>query len=428
MTNEKDQILSGEVRDLLDTRPGRFLSWGSAILIALVLVFVVAGFLVTIPESIRGNMILTTTEPPVSVFASTDGYISKVQVRDKGEVAKGDLLAVFSTSANVDDVLNLEREVTKLSEFELEDIQSYKPDEELNVGELEVAYSNFVNAVSILPNTLNNADFLSVSGASTGKTANLKSSLKFLNKRLEDNQRKIDSLWRKFHLAKQSLEKTSNEIYAREQLDAKDQIDLQEKEREQFQMEKQRLERDLMDDKAYQLESSFRQKEGIQSSLLRFKQQLLELRTAIEAWKARHLVLSPLDGSVYLYASLHGNAFVSKGQELAVIFPHKEQLNFVAQVNISSKGSGKVQEGQRVVLQFDRYPSSEYGYVRGTVTKINLLPKGGEYLVEVALPEGLRTSIGRQLDFNYQLSGSADIYTEEKVLFKYLFNELTASK
>ncbi len=426
MTGSKEDILSAEVRDLLDSRPRKMLIWGAAVLVGLVLLFLVAGYVVTIPESVRGKMTLTTTEPPVSVIAPADGYISKVLVSDRMEVFKGDLLAVYATTANVDDVIQLEKDVALLSNFEFSDLQAYRPNADLNVGELEVAYTSFVNAVSLLPEAFDSGGYAGVKGALSGKAANLRSSLQFLNKRLEDNQRKIDSLWRKFHLAKQSLEKTSNEIYAREQFEAKDQIDLLEKQREELQLEKQRVQRDLMDQKANQLESSFRQKEGVQSRLLRFQEELTALRSSIEQWKAKHLVLSPLDGTVYLYSSLRENTFINKGQELAVVFPNSEQLNFMAQVTISSKGSGKVKEGQRVVLQFDRYPAAEYGFVRGVVEKINLLPQGGEYFVEVSLPEGLRTSNGRELEFNYQLSGTADIYTDEKVLFHYLFDELTA--
>lgn len=427
MLNEKDDILSAEVRDLLDSRPRRLLTWGTAILVGLVALFIAAGYVVTIPESVRGKMTLTTTEPPVSVIAPADGYLSKVLVNDRTEVARGDILAIYATTANVDDVLQLERDVAMLSNFEFDDLQAYRPNMELNVGELEVAYTSFVNAVSLLPEAFSSGEYAGVSGALSGKAANLRSSLQFLEKRLEDNQRKIDSLWRKFHLAKQSLEKTSNEIYAREQFEAKDQIDQLEKQKEQLQLEKQRIQRDLMDQKASQLESSFRQKEGVQSRLLRFQEELTALRTAIEEWKARHLVLSPLDGTVYRYSALRENSFVNKGQELAVVFPYSEELTFLAQVTISSKGSGKVKEGQRVVLQFDRYPAAEFGFVRGVVDKISLLPQGGEYFVEVSLPEGLRTSKGRELEFNYQLSGTADIYTDEKVLFHYLFDELTAS-
>ncbi len=424
MIQHKDDLLSDEVRDLLDSRPKRMLTWGAATLVALVFLFVSAGYVVTIPESVRGSMTLTTTEPPVSVIAPADGRISKVLVSDRAEVAKGDIIAVYATSASVQDVIQLEKEVTTLSNFEFEDIRAYRPNLNLNVGELAVAYTSFVNAAGLLPETMDNAGY---AGALSGKAANLRSSLQFINKRLEENQRKIDSLWRKFYLAKQSLEKTSNEVYAREQLAAKDQIDQLEKQREELQFEKQRLERDLMDQKASQLESSFRQREGLQSRLLRFQEELASLRSAIEEWKARYLVLSPIVGTVYRYSALRENTFVSKGQELAVVFPHSEQLNFLAQVTISSKGSGKVKEGQRVVLQFDRYPAAEYGFVRGVVQKINPLPQGGEYFVEVSLPEGLRTSKGQELEFNYQLSGTADIYTDEKVLFHYLFGELTAS-
>lgn len=427
MAHSQEEILSTEIRDLLDSRPRKALIIGMTLLIMLVLIFIAAGFVVTIPESVKGKMVLTTTEPPVSVMAPADGYISKVLVKEKSKVKKGDMLAVYVTTANVADVVKLESEVVALSELDFEQIRAYRPNMDLNIGELEVPYTSFVNAANALVEAFTNGDYNGLSGTLTGKADNLRTSLNFIDKRLSENQRKTDSLWRKFHLAKQSLEKTSKEIYAREQLEAKSQIDKLEEQREQLLFEKQRIQRELMDQKANLLESSFRQQEGVQSRLLRFQEELVALRTAIEDWKTKYLVVSPLDGTVYLYSSLRENVFINKGQELAVVFPNIEALTFLAQVTINSKGSGKVQEGQRVILQFDRYPASEYGVVRGTVEKINLLPQGGEYFVEVSLPEGLRTSKGQELEFNYRLSGFADIYTDEKVLFHYLFDEIATS-
>lgn len=414
---------SSAVRDLLGTRPPRLVLYSTVALVLLIVILLVAGFIVQIPESVSGNMVITTNEPPISIVAPREGYIATLRVVDKQKVQKGEILAVYSSSARLEDVLTLEKEVEQLSEFDPQRLQSYAPSRNLQLGELALAYNNFLNAFEFLPIELNKLGGNLPATLPSSKESNIRNSLDYQKQRLERIDRQIDSLRRKFNIALRNYEKTSNEIFAEEQLRANDGIEKLKSEREQVTLEIKRLERDLLDTKASLLENQFRQQEGIQANLYRLKQELGNLRNAILQWKEQYLITAPLQGTVFLFGGLAANTFVSKGQQLMVILPDAEDIRYLAQVTIPARGSGKVKEGQEVILRFDAYAPTEFGVVRGKVSRINPLPSGGAYVVEVNLPDGLTTTRGYRIEFSYQLTGTAEIFTEQQVLYAYLFEE-----
>ena len=60
----------------------------------------------------------------------------------------------------------------------------------------------------------------------------------------------------------------------------------------------------------------------------------------------------------------------------------------------------------------DNYKYQEFGIVEGKVQNISLTPdKDGNYYVDVLLPKGLKTSYNKELPFDKELKGNAEIVT-----------------
>ena len=76
----------------------------------------------------------------------------------------------------------------------------------------------------------------------------------------------------------------------------------------------------------------------------------------------------------------------------------------------------KIKIGQRVNLKFASYPYLGYGIVKGVVGKIASIPTGDSYEVEVNLPNPLVSTYGKKLEFRQELSGTAEIITEDQRL------------
>ena len=67
------------------------------------------------------------------------------------------------------------------------------------------------------------------------------------------------------------------------------------------------------------------------------------------------------------------------------------------------------------------YPDREFGIVTGSIKAISLTPdKDGNLLINVSLPKGLETSYRKQIAFQQEMSGTADIITEDLRLIERL--------
>ena len=94
---------------------------------------------------------------------------------------------------------------------------------------------------------------------------------------------------------------------------------------------------------------------------------------------------------------------------------------YVGIINIPTQGFGKVKTGQEVRIKFANFPYQEYGQVNGIIKKISLLASEDTYRAEVALPYGLTTSYNKQLNFTPEMTGAAEIITEDLSMMERTF-------
>ena len=78
--------------------------------------------------------------------------------------------------------------------------------------------------------------------------------------------------------------------------------------------------------------------------------------------------------------------------------------------------------GRKVNIRLDNFPDGEFGLLKGVVQNISLVPtaSGGAsyYVVEMELPEGLVTNYKKELPSLPNMSGIADIITENMSLLE----------
>ena len=87
-------------------------------------------------------------------------------------------------------------------------------------------------------------------------------------------------------------------------------------------------------------------------------------------------------------------------------------------------GSGKVKKGQTVNIKLEGFPYQEFGMLIGKVENISLTPRNNFYHVEVSLTNGLTTSYNKKLEFKNEMSGVAEIITEDLRVIERLFHQL----
>jgi hypothetical protein len=117
---------------------------------------------------------------------------------------------------------------------------------------------------------------------------------------------------------------------------------------------------------------------------------------------------------------------VNQGDLVFTIIPENNK-QYVAKVKAAALNSGKIKIGQRVNIKLQNYPETEFGMLRGRVSNISLTQdKDGLYLVDVLLQEKLITSYKKEIEFKQEMTGVAEIITEDLRLLERFFYQFKA--
>jgi HlyD family secretion protein len=152
-----------------------------------------------------------------------------------------------------------------------------------------------------------------------------------------------------------------------------------------------------------------------------FIQSLQSLFSQIHQWELKYILKSPINGIVELSGFFQPNQFVKNGQILFYIQPDSNQ--YFIEILVPQYNFGKVSVGQEVLLKFQAYPHEQFGTVAGKIEFISTIPTDSGYLAKVILPNGLVSSYGKKLHYQYGLSVQADIITEKmRLLERFYYN------
>ena len=64
----------------------------------------------------------------------------------------------------------------------------------------------------------------------------------------------------------------------------------------------------------------------------------------------------------------------------------------------------------------------EFGFIKGTVKSISLIPNNENYIVEVEMPQDMKTNYDIPLKFSQEMKGSAEIITDDLRLIQRFLN------
>jgi len=135
-------------------------------------------------------------------------------------------------------------------------------------------------------------------------------------------------------------------------------------------------------------------------------------------------LVSSTDGIVSFQQFWGENQFVKSGDVVMSVLPKNKDF-IVGRMQIPSVNSGKVKQGQKVLIKLDNYRYQEYGIIQGKVENISLTPdEKGNYYVDILLPKGLKTSYHKVLPFDKELKGNAEIVTQDLRLIERFFYQI----
>ncbi len=149
-------------------------------------------------------------------------------------------------------------------------------------------------------------------------------------------------------------------------------------------------------------------------------QTFYQLKKALKDWELQYAFIGSINGKVSYLQVWSENQFIQSGETLFSIVP-TDSNSFIGKLKAPAQNSGKIKIGQKVNIRLANYPDREFGIIEGKVKNISLTPdKEGNLLIDIELPKGLETSYKKEIEFQQEMIGTADIITEDLRLIERL--------
>jgi multidrug resistance efflux pump len=442
--NKEIEIRSDEVQEILSAVPNWMIRWGITLIFGLILMLVFISWFIKYPDVIEGQAIITTTQPPAKLVSKSSGYLEQLYFKDNSSIKKGDIIAEITNPTNKESILFLDSIVTEYLDYRVKnklaqkayidnlldnenstilDVLAQISSRSLLLGNGLPAFNDFIQNLTELnvlqtnqfyQNTINN--FNQQIEYNDRLAWITKGQLDLLNEEISNAKEKFkadSSLYKKGVIAKHTFFQNQSELIGKKQ-------------------ELANIKKAYVNYKII-VTNYLKQKD---EATQQFEQQKRTLNTNITAniksiknyinnWQQNYTFTSPIDGKLSYLSNLTENQFIKTSSTLFAVVPNNQ--NYIGQITIPTQGFGKVAKGQKVRIKLNNYPYQEFGQLIGEITDISLIPTAisetqNAYFITISLPQDLITTYKKNIVFTPEMTGTAEIITEDLRLIERIFN------
>ncbi len=418
--NIKFELRSEEVQDILTKVPHWMIRWGTVLILGIIIMLFFISWFLKYPDVIPTQIVITTNIPPEKLVAKTSGKIEAILVENEESILKNTPLAVIENSANFKDVFLLKNIVDTIniekSKFPFEKLKL------VQLGEIESFFAVFQKESIADDLNAKLKPYQVEETAQSYEAIQLKDRLSLLESQKSINQNELllqksdldryEKLYTKGIIASQEMEK-QRLIYLQSQRSYNGVLST-------ISALKSSLNELNKNSKTTQINES-KESINLERNVI---QAFYGLKKAIKDWELNYVLRSSIDGKVSFLQLWAENQTVNSGDNVFAVIPTNES-GYIGKVKASAQNSGKIKVGQTVNIRLANYPDREFGIIKGVIQGISLTPdKDGNFLINVSLPKGLKTSYKKEIIFQQEMSGTADIVTEdlrllERILYQF---------
>ncbi|WP_339839843.1 HlyD family efflux transporter periplasmic adaptor subunit [uncultured Flavobacterium sp.] len=412
------ELRSEEVQEILTRVPHWMIRWGNIIIVILLLVMMMFSYFMKYPDILTTQITITTQNPPEKLVARTTGKIAKLLVENRTIVEPKTPLAIIENTANYKDVFNLKECLDTISINKTQFNFPFEKFTLLQLGEIQNAFTIFEKDYIAYDLNRDLKPYSIEKNAQGLETNQLKERLQLQQQQYQISQNELQ-------LKKQKLDR-QKEIYD------KGVISTQEWENQK--MDYLQAEKNVknISSQLSQMRSSINDlnrnsdntrvnetKDNI--NLLRnVLQSFNQLKKTINDWELAYVLRSSIKGQVSFMQIWVENQTINSGDQVFIIVP-TDNKNYIGKVKAPAQNSGKIKIDQDVNIRLANFPDREFGIIKGKVKSISLTPdKDGNLLIDISLPNGIETSYDKKIIFQQEMSGTADIVTEDLRLIERL--------
>jgi multidrug resistance efflux pump len=382
------------------------------------MLFFVSWF-VKYPDIIKTEIVITTNIPPEKLVAKTSGRIEAILVKDNETIAANTTLAVIANAADYKAVFLLKSIVDKINVSEIKNGFSFDTLNNARLGEIENAYAVFQK--DCLAYTLNDnlQPFRVDEVAHNSENAQIRERINLLRQQQTISESEL--VLQKNDLGRYETLLNQGVISAQEYEQKKMGYLQAEKNYKVLLSSISQLQSSLIDNTRSSKStviSSTKEDSNLGRNII---QSFYLLKKAIKDWELLYTLQSSIAGKVSFLQIWSESQTINAGDNVFSVIPSGES-GYIGKVKAPALNSGKIRKGQLVNIRLSNFPDREFGVLKGAVKNISLVPdKDGNLLLDVVLPEGLKTSYKKQIPFQQEMRGSAEIVAEDLRLIQRLF-------
>jgi multidrug resistance efflux pump len=418
----KHEIRSPELQEVMSEIPGRFLKWGLFLFFAIILAILAVSWFISYPDIVTTPVTLTTYNSPASLIARSGGTITGLYVKNEDKVAVNQPLALIGNQAHWDDVnriISFLDSIENPANWQLV-VNNLAPPADLILGEMQSSYLRFTTLFEQFN------DYL--------RQAYIPLKMDLLEQQISRQEEYIEELNNQLKLSEEDLRLTVNSYRRDSVLFAKDSYSISVN---QLEKSKQVL---LQKQVSFSsLKSSIKNNE---SSTLKIKESRLDLRVqyqkemsqsntglseaiqllevAIGQWKEKYLISSPVNGKITFTDFWNVNQVIKAGELFATVIP-ADPSRIIVRAIVPPAGLGRVRAGQEVNIKLAGFPYMEYGVLKGRIRSISMVPAGEGYIAEIDPVNGMRSTYGIDISFISEMTGTADIITDNsRLIYRFI--------
>jgi len=418
-----------QVQDIIDRMPTSFGLWVSAIVVFIFSLLLLFGWLVRYPDVVSGQIVVNVNNAPLKLIANSSGKLKLYGLKSMDDVKEGQVIAYLENPTKLENVILIKELLKKYNPNADTIIRIFKRlPANFSMGDLNLKYYAFVNSLQDYINykedkLLEKQDLNLQTIQSEQKDAidaaknrvdisinNVKYVYKFYKRdstlfaRKVISESEFDKTVMNYIAAKDSYQSALNNMITSRQSEhqtggKREELSIQKPEKnKELHMAVISAYNDLIDN--------------------------------IKSWEQKYVFRSPFNGKVQFLKFYTENQFVQTGEQVFTIIAKENEV--FGQLILPENGSGKIKEGQEVIVKLDNFPYLEYGSITGKVNSISLtttITKTEKsdidtYMILVDFPNQLKTNYGKQLDFKSEAKGTADVITNDRRLIERFFDNL----
>jgi HlyD family secretion protein len=417
MEKKDVELRSEELHEIMGKIPSWILRQGINVLFIIVIVLLAGSYFFKYPDVITSKVILTGSTPPAGIIAFSSGKLNILDIKDRQEVKAGDYLAVIHNPARTEDILYLKHFLDNL--FIERDSVLAMPEKNLQLGNLQSLYASFYITLFNCNEYMRSQYYPNKIRMTRAQIVRYEEQYRSLLRQQQITEEQTALIDRN-HVRSANMHEKGG--ISGKELDESRSRQLQgqlSQENMLTTINNMRIQMAQMHESLIDMEYQHTEKTNDFRSQIR--SMVSQIKTEIQTWEMHYVLMSPIDGKITFTRYWVSNQNVQAGEEVFTVIPTSE-YRIIGKASLPIARSGKVKAGQYANIRLDNFPDNEFGMLKGVIRNISLVPAtSGEqsyYIVEIDLPDGLKTNYRKELPYLPNMQGTADIIIENMSLLE----------